>query len=95
MYYVVETFRNPGEPSSAPLRVRPCLGQGLSLTIRVECSRSMREAHPAGQKFLIKVQWKRRDGAPDWLYCNYRDEWQPLTDLEADRIIRTQFGSLT
>ena len=37
MHYIVETFRNPGEPSSAPVRVRPCSGQDLSLSIRAEC----------------------------------------------------------
>lgn len=91
MQYIVETFRNPGEPSNAPLRVRPLSGQGLDKSIRVECSRAMREAHPVGQKFLVQTQWKQRQGTPDWLYSNFRDSWQPVSSEEADRFIRTQF----
>lgn len=93
MQYIVETFRNHGEASNAPLRVRPCEGQGLSTTIRVECSRSMREAYPTGQKFCIHTQWKQREGTPDWLYSNFRDPWQPVSNDEAERFIKMQFGA--
>lgn len=93
MHYVVETFRNPGEPSDASIRVRPCSGQGLSPSIRVECSRSMREAFPVGQKFLVQTQWKHRDGTPDWLYCNHRDTWHPMSEAEARAFIQAQFGA--
>ena len=53
MYVIVETFLNPGEPSSAHYRVRPVSGQVFPVTMRVQCSRAMREAYPLGTKFRL------------------------------------------
>jgi hypothetical protein len=89
MQVVVETFLNLGEPSSATRRVRVVAGQGYPSTVRVECSKAMRHAHPLGQKFLLDVKWKVILGATDCLYSNYRDKWYPLTDEEAAAIIGT------
>lgn len=83
MQVVVETFLNLGEPSSASRRVRVVAGQGYDSAVRVECSKSMRYAHPLGQKFLLQVKRKDTLGATYWLYSNYRDQWHPLTDEEA------------
>lgn len=55
MNVIVETFLNPGEPSSAPYRVRPVPGQAFPPTMRVQCSRAMRHAHSLGTKFLLPV----------------------------------------
>lgn len=56
MYIVVETFLNHGEPSNAMYRVRPIEGQIYSSSIRVQCSRAMRNAFPLGTKFQIEVE---------------------------------------
>lgn len=55
IYAIVETFLNPGEPSSADYRVRPVSGQAFPITMRVQCSRAMRRAHPLGTKFRLPV----------------------------------------
>ena len=56
MFVVVETFLNPGEPSDAQFRVRPICGQPFPTTMRVQCSRAMRQAFPLGSKFRLPVE---------------------------------------
>jgi hypothetical protein len=89
MQYVVETFLDPGEPSNALLRVRPCAGQGLPTTLRVQCSRSMRVSFREGQKFLVNTRWFRREGSPDWLFCYYRDKCEAISDEQAAAFIQS------
>lgn len=56
MFVTVETFLNPGEPSDAVYRVRPVIGQIFSSMMRVQCSRSMRQAFSLGSQFLLPVE---------------------------------------
>jgi hypothetical protein len=56
MFVVVETFLNPGEPSDAQYRVRPINGQAFPATMRVQCSRAMRQAFPLGSQFRLPVE---------------------------------------
>jgi len=76
MQVIVETFRNPGEPSSAPIRVRPLAGQGFPVSIRVECSRAMRENAPVGARFRLWVTVKHYQSGATCLYSNPRDPWE-------------------
>jgi hypothetical protein len=55
MFIIVETFLNPGEPSSAQRRVRPIPGQQFPVNMRVQCSRAMRHAFPLGTRFRFPV----------------------------------------
>lgn len=91
MIYIVETFRAYGEKSGSPIRVRPIAGQGLSISIRVECSKAMRTAYPIGQKFCISAQIKCKLGSPDFLYSSYRDKWNPISDEKAQKFINEIF----
>lgn len=56
MFVVVETFLNPGEPSDAQYRVRPINGQPFPRTMRVQCSRAMRQAFPLGSQIRLPVE---------------------------------------
>jgi len=56
MFVVVETFLNPGEPSDAQYRVRPINGQPFPSTMRVQCSRAMRQAFPLGSQIRLPVE---------------------------------------
>lgn len=91
MLFVVETVPNPGEPSSASRRVRVAEGQGIDPAVRVSCSRSMREQYELGQRFLLDVQWKYRDGNRDCLYANPKDKPHPLSKTAASKYIRDNF----
>lgn len=56
MFVVVETFLNPGEPSDAQYRVQPINGQPFPSTMRVQCSRAMRQAFPLGSQIRLPVE---------------------------------------
>ena len=52
------------DPETGRIRVRPLPGQNLPIKIVIECSRSERNAHPVGTKFItenVKV-CKKEDG---------------------------------
>lgn len=92
MLVIVETFYAGNEKSGSPIRVRPVAGQGLSTNMRVECSKTMRNAYPVGQKFSLYARITNRLGGPDFLYSSYRDEWNPVTDDEAKKFIQEMYG---
>ena len=80
MFVVVETFLNPGEPSDAHYRVRPIDGQPFPKTMRVQCSRAMRQAFPLGSKFSLSVElvenktggiFLREIGKEPWVRINH------------------------
>ena len=56
MFVIVETFLNPGEPSDAQYRVRPINGQFFPGTMRVQCSRTLRQTFPLGSQFRLPVE---------------------------------------
>lgn len=91
MFIVVETFLNPGEPSSSKIRVRAVAGQGIAADVRVQCSKGMREEFRLGQRFLLEVNWCKPDAAKDFLTANFRDKPHPLSDAEAQRHISENF----
>ena len=55
-WYLIQTYAAHGEPSSSRVRARPVAGQGLPLTMKVECSRRMRREFPVGTVFRVKAQ---------------------------------------
>lgn len=61
-HVAIESFRNPGEPSSASIRARPLPGQGFDRDMRVECSSKMRNNHPVGTIFIVQAQVIDKDG---------------------------------
>lgn len=93
MEIVVETFVNPKESSRSSIRVRPVAGQGIPITVRVECSKSMRNSCAVGQMFLLTVQWKKNDPSKNCLYSSYHhtDTWEKLTAEEAKMFITRTF----
>ncbi len=75
MFVVVETFLNPGENSDAVYRVRPVAGQPYPVTMRVQCSRAMREAFPLGSKFRLPVEFVERCEGGQFLRELGRRSW--------------------
>lgn len=67
----VETFLNPGEPSSQSLRARPLPGQGFDAGIRVECSSKMRDSQPPGTVFIIQAKVVEREAGSQFLYTHF------------------------
>lgn len=77
MFVVVETFLNPGEPSNATFRVRPVIGQGFPPSMRVQCSRAMRQAFPLGTRFRLHVELVETGGGAKFLREVGRGTWVP------------------
>jgi hypothetical protein len=83
----IETFRNPGEPSSKRLRARPLPGQGLDIGMRVACSAKMREGHPPGTIFIIQAQVIDREKSTPFLYTNFNWPFEVVNRNEAENRI--------
>jgi len=60
-YYIVKTHIAQGGGSNASIRVSPLPGQGVSPSMKVECSRSMRKSHPVGTLFKIQAKLTSRE----------------------------------
>ena len=83
----VETYRNPGEPSSAAVRVRPLLGQGLATDSKVEFSKKLRMKHALGTVFLVRVQVTEKEGGTPFLYTSWQWPVEIIDREEAHRRI--------
>ena len=75
MFIIVETFLNPGEPSSASYRVRPLPGQSYPPTMRVQCSRAMRYSAPLGARFRLWVNLVVPENNTSFLRHVNSDPW--------------------
>lgn len=79
MFVIVETFLNPGEPSDAVYRVRPVFGQVFPITMRVQCSRAMRQAFPLGSQFRLPVELVENKTGGKFLREVGKSTWVKLT----------------
>lgn len=89
MQIIVETYRNPGEPSSSKVRVRPMVGQ-FKETYRVWCSQAMRRAKPVGALFRVGVTRVDQPDGESYLRIGLHDPWEPVSREEAEKFIREQ-----
>lgn len=87
MEIIVETYRNPGEPSSRPVRVRPLPGQAFSEHYRVWCSLEMRRSRPVGSMFRVPVSVVHQPQGDSYLRIGLYAVWVPVTPEEAARYI--------
>lgn len=91
MFVIVETFLNPGEPSDAVYRVRPVNGQIFPSTMRVQCSRAMRQAFPLGSKFRLPLELVENKTGGKFLREIGKETWVMLVDsgvLNQNRSLR-------
>ena len=93
--YVIETYLNSGEPSGSSVRARPMAGQGIPVTWKVDCSKSMRRTHPVGTKFLLLGRPAGGHLEAEFLYCNPRADYEVLSENEAIQFIRKHFATRT
>lgn len=88
-YVIIETFLHNGGGSKHCIRARPLPGQGLSQSMRVECSSSMRERHPIGTKFKVWARIKDTDQTPH-LYTSWQWKYDVITNGEAMDFIQNK-----
>jgi hypothetical protein len=70
------------------LRIKPVAGQAYATSMRVQCSRTLRDpdAYPAGTRFLIRAKLTDRGGAP-YLYAHHGDPVKVLSAREAESFL--------
>lgn len=66
---VVESFR-PQATSGlhGSVHIRPVKGQGLPVTLHVECSKKLSRDYPDGTKFRIRAKLTDREEGGEYLY---------------------------
>lgn len=87
MEIIIETFRNPGEPSSNPIRVRPIPGQNFPPSYRVWCSVAMRESKSVGALFRVNVSLVHQPDGDSYLRISRNVTWVPVSTAEARNFI--------
>ncbi|MGJ7914300.1 hypothetical protein ACI48D_02315 [Massilia sp. LXY-6] len=73
------------DPRSGGLRIKPMAGQAYATSMRVQCSRAMRDPalYPPGTRFLIRAKLTDRAGGAPYLYAHHGDAVKLLDDKEA------------
>ena len=71
------------------LRIRPVAGQAYATSMRVQCSRALRNPalYPAGTRFLIRAKLTDRMGGAPFLYAHHDDPVKVLTPREAESFL--------
>ena len=90
-YYIIKTHRATGGGSSASVRASPISGQGLSTSLKVECSRSMRHNNKTGTLFKLRAKVIDREGTKI-LYSHYNESYEIITESEAEDYIAKYFS---
>lgn len=89
---IIETYCHTGGNSKHSIRARPLPSQGLSTSMRVECSSSMREGHPTGTLFKVRAKIKDTVQEPH-LYTSWQWPYQIVSAKEAaDFIAKKAWG---
>lgn len=72
-FVTVESFV-PAQTSGlhGEVHVRPTPGQGLPVTLHVECSKTLSKDYPVGTRFRIKAKLTDRTGCGEYLYSYFR-----------------------
>lgn len=86
-YVLIQTYVAQAEQSKHHLRARPLPGQGLSTSMRVECSAKMREAYPPGTIFKVTAKVKDTDREPH-IYTSWQWQYAVISVEEAAEFIR-------
>lgn len=54
------------------VHIRPAAGQGIPITLHVECSKKLSKDYPVGTKFRIRAKLTDREGGGEYLYSYFR-----------------------
>jgi len=82
----VESF---ADPRTGLLRIRPLAGQAYATSMRVQCSRVLRDPaqYPAGTRFLIRAKLTDRQGGAPYLYAHHGDPVKVLAGRELESFL--------
>ena len=75
------------DPRTGELVIRPIPGQAFAPTLKVQCSRKLREDYPEGTKFLLNAKLTDRLGSQRYLYVHHGDPVVVMSADEASRFV--------
>jgi hypothetical protein len=75
------------DPRSGDLLIRPMAGQAFAPSLKVQCSRRLREAYPAGTCFLLLAKMTDRLGGEPFLYAYHGDPVVVLSPAQARKFL--------
>lgn len=86
---IIETYWGLTTHASNGLRARPLPGQGLDVTMNVECSTKMRNSYPVGTKFKVAARLKDKEGGSKFLYVHYNHTYEVVSEQATLAFIKT------
>jgi len=86
---IIETYKSIGDGSNKSVRARPISGQGLDISMKVECSSKMRKSHPIGTLFLLEAKITDREGGMPFLYAHYNSSYKVVSQDEVVQFLRS------
>lgn len=75
------------DPRTGELMIRPMPGQAFAPTLKVQCSRKLRDGYPEGTSFLLHAKLTDRLGGQRYLYSHHADPVVVLSPAEAKRFL--------
>ena len=85
--FALESCPNCGG-SNADVRVRPLAGQGVPTSMRVECSRDMREELTATTVAILRCKVITREGGTPFLYSYFSNPYKLVSRKKAQAMIK-------
>ncbi len=61
------------------IHIRPCVGQGFTENLHVECSKKLSWEYPVGAKFRIRAKLTDREGGGEFLYSYFGWKFEVLS----------------
>lgn len=60
------------------VHIRPCVGQGYSPSMQVECAKELTKNYPIGTRFRLRAKLTDREGGGEFLYSYYGWKYEVL-----------------
>ncbi|PHQ80235.1 MAG: hypothetical protein COB66_05260 [Coxiella sp. (in: Bacteria)] len=76
---IIETYHEVKSGKSSHIHARPVEGQGYPVSLDVECSRAMRNNHPVGTRFKVRVKLTDRKGGGEYLYTSWQWDYEVIS----------------
>jgi len=87
-YFIIQTYKNLGEPSNKAVRARALPNQGVAIDRKVSCSGGMRLSHPAGTYFKVRCKVTDRQGGTPYLYRHHTWDYEVVSHELAEAFIK-------
>jgi len=78
---IVESYHpNSTGGLHGPIHIRPVAGQGLDISMHVECSKSLSYSYPVGTRFRLRAKITNKEGGRPFLYSYFGWPYEVISD---------------